>query len=52
VTDHHQWTGVSVAGLSSFGEDAAGNLYACSLNDGSISRLIWKTTAPARAKRR
>jgi hypothetical protein len=39
VTEHRQWRGVEVKGPTSFGEDAAGELYVCSQR-GAVYRLV------------
>ena len=38
--DKAQWNLPTVAGLSSFGEDAAGELYVTSLSDGTVYRIV------------
>ena len=38
--DKTQWNLPTVSGLSSFGEDSAGELYVTSLNDGTVYRIV------------
>jgi len=40
VQDKRQWSLPTVGGLSSFGEDAVGELYVTSLNDGTVYRFV------------
>jgi hypothetical protein len=43
ATEHRQWTGVDASSVTSFGEDAQGELYLCS-QKGEVYRLAMKAS--------
>ena len=45
VRDHHEWRGAHASNVTSFGVDAAGELYVCS-QGGDVFRLAWAGDAP------